>query len=100
MGFTLAPLVDKFMEDIRLVDIQAFNNRRQGISLICGRNIEIIRPQLRHTNGNSPAAGIDIEPNRISDVFENVRIVEPYTEENQGSGISVNLWRLDGLKHQ
>lgn len=98
-GFYIgSELVDKLAEDIRLVDIQAFNNRRQGISLICGRNIEIIRPQLRHTNGTPPAAGIDIEPNRISDVFENVRIVEPYTEENQGSGISVNLWRLDGLK--
>ena len=98
-GFYIgSELVNKLAEDIRLVDIQAANNRRQGISLICGRNIEIIRPQLRHTNGTPPAAGIDIEPNRLSDILENVRIVEPYTEENQGSGISVNLWRLDGLK--
>ena len=98
-GFYIgSELVNKLAEDIRLVDIQAFNNRRQGISLICGRNIEIIRPQLRHTNGTPPAAGIDIEPNRLSDILENIRIIEPYTEENQGSGISVNLWRLDGLK--
>lgn len=99
-GFYIgSELVDKLAEDVRLIDVQAGDNRRQGISLICGRNIEIVRPRIRHTHGTPPAAGIDIEPNRLSDVLENVRILSPYTEGNEGSGITVNLHNLNGTKN-
>ncbi|HML88165.1 MAG TPA: glycosyl hydrolase family 28-related protein [Methylomusa anaerophila] len=86
----------KVSEDVRLIDVQADNNRRQGISLICGRRIEIIRPRLTNTNGTLPSAGIDIEPNKISDVLEEIKLVEPFTAGNAGAGISVVLQQIGG----
>ncbi len=85
-------------EDIQLIDVQADNNRRQGISLISGRNISIVRPRLTHTNGTPPAAGLDIEPNKVTDRIENVEIVDAYTEGN-AEGIVISLQKLNGSKN-
>lgn len=82
--------------NIQLIDVQADNNRRQGISLISGYNVSIIRPRLTNTNGTAPSAGLDIEPNKITDTLQNISIVDPYTAKNQGSGIGVNLVKLNG----
>lgn len=82
------------VENIRLVDVQADNNRRQGISLISGRNVKIVRPRLTNTKGTPPAAGLDIEPNRASDVVENIEILDAVTAGN-AEGIVVSLQKLN-----
>ena len=83
-------------ENIRLIDIRANNNRRQGISLIAGINVEILRPILTNTNGTAPAAGLDIETNRNTDFLENIVVSDAFTANNQGSGITLNTERLQG----
>lgn len=82
------------VENIRLVDVQADNNRRQGISLISGRDVKIIRPRLTNTNGTPPAAGLDIEPNRASDAVENIEIIDAVTAGN-AEGIVVSLQKMN-----
>jgi len=82
--------------NIRLIDVEARYNRRQGISLIAGRNIEILRPFLTHTAGHDPEAGLDIEPNRPSDIIENVTVVDAWTSNNSGAGIQLFLRHLAG----
>ena len=97
--FTGAGALEKLFdvpENVKLIDVRSDNNRRQGISLIAGRNIEIIRPQLLNTKGTDPAAGLDIEPNNAKDFLQNIVITEPYTANNGGSGIEVNLTNLKG----
>lgn len=44
-------------------DCSADNNFRQGMSIINGRNLQVIDSSFTNTNGTSPQAGIDIEPN-------------------------------------
>lgn len=82
--------------NVQLIDVTANNNRRQGISLIAGNNISIIRPRLTNTNGTEPAAGLDIEPNQITDTLQKISIVDPYTAGNQGAGIQIYLTKLTG----
>jgi len=86
----------KVPENVRLIDVRADNNRRQGISLIAGRNIEIIRPLLTNTKGIEPSAGLDIEPNDKTDLVENITVTDAITKGNAGAGILINLSELFG----
>ncbi len=82
--------------NIKLVDVSADNNRRQGISLISGQNIMILRPKLTNTNGKSPSAGLDVEPISKSDILQNISIVDAYTANNETAGINLSLGALEG----
>lgn len=83
-------------ENIRLIDVRADNNRRQGISIIAGRNVEVIRPVLTNINGVAPSAGVDIEPNYNRDFLENIVVTDAVTKGNAGPGILINLSFLGG----
>lgn len=85
-------------ENVQLIDVKANNNRRQGISLISGKNIKIVRPHLTNTSGTPPAAGLDIEPNRPTDRIENIEIIDAFTAGN-AEGIVVSLQKLHGSKN-
>ncbi|MDR3591505.1 MAG: glycosyl hydrolase family 28-related protein [Negativicutes bacterium] len=95
-GFYIGSIGSKVSQNITLTDIVSNNNRRQGLSLIGGINIQIVRPKLTNTNGTAPADGIDIEPNAITDVLQNVVITSPYTANNVGDGIGIDLAKLKG----
>jgi len=79
----------KFCENVRLINVQAKNNRRQGISLVSGKNIDIINPIVSATNGEGPQAGIDIEPGMVEHFLEGIRIENPRTVTNTGPGIVI-----------
>ena len=83
-------------KNVQLIDVTANNNRRQGISLISGSNVSILRAKLTNTNGGSPAAGLDIEPNKTTDILQNINITDLYTAGNAAAGLSVNLVKLTG----
>lgn len=70
------------------------NNRRQGISVVSGRNVYINNPVCINTNGTSPESGIDIEPNDDVSYMNNIVINNPYTENNNGGGIICSLRQL------
>ena len=83
-------------KNIQLIDVVADNNRRQGISLISGSNVSILRPKLMNTNGADPSYGLDIEPNKTTDTLQNITITDAYTAGNAHAGIGMNLSRLEG----
>ena len=66
--------------------------------MISGQNISILRPKLTNTKGTAPSAGIDVEPNDSTDVLQNISIVDAYTANNQGAGISLSLGAILGTK--
>ena len=82
--------------NIKLIDVTADNNRRQGISLISGQGVSIVRAKLTNTNGKAPSAGIDVEPGSKTDVLQNISIVDTYTANNQGAGIALSLGAIVG----
>jgi len=70
------------------------NNRRQGISVIACKTLTIIDPILKNTNGTNPQSGIDFEPNLGTSGLENIRLINPYTENNVGMGVLFTLAAL------
>ena len=82
--------------NVKLIDVTADNNRRQGISITSGKDISIVRAKLTNTNGAAPSAGIDVEPNGKTDILQNISIVDTYTANNQGAGIALSLGAIVG----
>jgi hypothetical protein len=78
-------------EDIDIVDVVARNNRRQGISIITGRRVAVVRARLAETAGTPPAAGLDIEPNAVDEPIEDIQILDLTTERNAGGGLAIQL---------
>lgn len=75
------PELNKHPENIFLNNIHCINNRRNGISVVSGKNIIITDPVCEDINQTLPMAGIDIEPNdEATAVLENVRIINPVTK--------------------
>jgi parallel beta-helix repeat protein len=72
------------------------NNRRNGISITSGRNINIIDPVISNTHGTSPEAGIDIEPNNNEDVIDNIFIQNPHTINSGEYGMLLILDTMIG----
>jgi len=72
--------------------------RRNGVSITSGRNINILNAYIANTNGNSPESGIDIEPNSISDVIENINIRNLTTFNNKWAGMLMVFEQLKSSK--
>lgn len=84
----------RYSRNVLLEDCVADGNRRQGLSLISGRNVSILRARLTNTGGTAPQAGLDIEPNEPTEFLEEIRIVDLYTEANAGGGVLLALHQL------
>lgn len=70
-----SPSPYKQCNNIHIDGVVSKNNRRQGMSIIDGRNIYISNSEFSGTNGTAPESGIDIEPDNgaamVTDVFIN-----------------------------
>ena len=96
-GFYVGPgTSNAYCEDVILRDISADNNRRQGMSITSVKGIRVINPRFTGTTGTSPAAGIDLEPNDNDAFMEDIIIENPYTEGNDGIGITIGLNGIAG----
>lgn len=71
------------------------NCRRNGISICMGQNITVKNAVIKNINGTLPQAGIDIEPEWdrgvLPIVFDNIKIINTYTENCAGDGIQFFL---------
>lgn len=61
------------------------NNRRQGMSILKTNYVHVRDSKFNYTNGTSPQAGIDIEPN--TDTARKITIVNSECAYNAGNGI-------------
>ena len=85
----------KYSSGIRVVNHHADRCRRQGVSIISGRNILFENPLWENIGGTLPEAGLDAEPNDNTDILESIRIVNP-TTRNCRTGILVYLMEIAG----
>lgn len=76
--------------NVLLSGITSERNRRQGLSIIGGDHINVVRSTFRGTGGTRPELGIDIEPNRGS-VVNHVYIALCNVTDNAGGGILVTV---------
>lgn len=74
------------------------NNRRNGISIISGKNINISNIYISNTYGTLPMAGIDIEPNENGNTLERINLNKITTFNNGDAGIAVILLNMIGKR--
>jgi len=84
-------------EDCALIDCIAPSNRRQGLTINSVKNFVADRFGGTLTDGASPEAGIDIEPNDNGEFLQNVVIRDSFTGANEGAGITVGIKNLAGV---
>jgi hypothetical protein len=63
------------------------NNRRQGISVISVKGLQIINPTITNTHGTDPQSGIDFEPNNTTEWLQNITVTNPNIQFNANHGI-------------
>lgn len=80
-----------YSKNIKVVNPILKNNRRQGISIVSVRGLDILNAKISNSNGASPQCGIDIEPSKSSQYLENIRITNLSTENNEGAGLKLYL---------
>ena len=77
-------------------DVICDHNYRQGISVIAAEDLLIENCTLSNTKGTPPAAGIDFEPNRMSEPLVNCVMRNCTISGNEGTGIEIALAYLNG----
>lgn len=76
--------------DIKICNVVADNNRRQGLTITLGSNIIINGSDFSNTNGRSPELGFNIEPN-LGQTVRNVTIRNSRFFDNAGGGAQMGV---------
>ena len=85
-----------YSEDFLINGVHVRNCRRNGISIIAGRNGEIRSANIHDIDGVSPFGGIDLEPDNAQHPNQNIRIVGGKIR-NVGVGVYVTVSNEDVL---
>lgn len=91
-GIYIGNITEDRPTNILLEDVHTDNARRNGISLVNGINVKIVRPVCENAVGTLPMAGIDIEPNSYAaERLEGISVIDPITRGNGGYGVLVTV---------
>jgi polygalacturonase len=71
-----------YCQNITLDRVVAESNRRQGLSIISVKGCKIRNSRFLKTSGTAPAAGVDIEPDKLDESLEDISIVNCTFEDN------------------
>ncbi|HZX76852.1 right-handed parallel beta-helix repeat-containing protein [Lysobacter sp.] len=75
-------------KDAVVCNVVSTNNRRQGLTIGCARNVKVYDSEFSNSNGIAPAAGIDIEPDPDAmSTTDTVHIENCLIRNNAGNGI-------------
>lgn len=66
-------------ENLKISNCNIYENRRQGISIICGENIDIYNNEIHDIKGTSPQAAIDLETN--NDAMQKINNIRIYNNK-------------------
>jgi len=84
-----------YSENILIEGCLIRNHYRQGISVISAVDLTINECEILNTKGTAPEAGIDFEPNRSYQVFQNCKVTHCRIQGNRGPGILIWLKKLN-----
>lgn len=76
--------------DIKVLDFNIDNARRNGISLTSGNNILVQNITISNTNGTLPMCGVDIEPSLPEEELIAIKFKNIITFNNLNGGFNVN----------
>jgi hypothetical protein len=79
----------EFSLRVAVYNCVADNNRRQGLSIVSGKNVLIAGGEYRNTSGTAPQSGIDLEPDTGEHKLESIYLLGVKTSGNAGSGLLI-----------
>ncbi|NEU08804.1 right-handed parallel beta-helix repeat-containing protein [Flavihumibacter sp. R14] len=83
-------------KNIFIKDAYLSKNRRDGISIISVNGLVLENVYSAHHDGTKPMCGINFETNNPGCEIKNVKVINPKTEYNGGSGIQIGISTLLG----
>lgn len=86
---------NNYCERITLNNCLADDNRRNGLSIISVKGLNINGSWFNNSNGTSPSDGIDIEPNDATQFLQGIRIRGGGANGNDGAGLEFAALRPD-----
>ncbi|CAG5002039.1 hypothetical protein DYBT9275_02791 [Dyadobacter sp. CECT 9275] len=96
-GFYIgATTTQKFCQNVKLINVSADNNKRQGLSIVSGKSVHVTGSSFTGTKDDTPGAGIDVEPNASDEFLQDIRITDCKTGSNEGGGLLIALNALNG----
>lgn len=84
-----------YCENITILSSSASNNRRQGLSIITGKNVLIDGSSFNYSSGADPESGLDIEPSKATDILQNIKVRNSTMSNNKKRGMMILLNRLN-----
>lgn len=97
-GIYIGQIKNKTSTNINIYDPLLDDNRRNGISITSVNGLNISGGVIANSNGQMPQSGIDIEPNRATDVIDNINISNVVTFNHPKYGIVISLQQLVNRK--
>ncbi|MEZ7514288.1 right-handed parallel beta-helix repeat-containing protein [Flavobacterium frigidarium] len=88
-GIYIGQIKNRESTGIRIYNAVIDDVRRNGISITSASGVVIKDSYIGNTNGNSPESALDIEPNSIDDIIENIDISNLSTSNNKWAGILI-----------
>lgn len=86
----------RFCTDTWFDNVVCDNNRRNGLSIVSVKGLNVKNSQFINTNGTDPQAGIDFEPNSPDMFLENIVLDNVYLKNNNKRGLFFCLWLMFG----
>ena len=86
---------DAKSENILLKDLWCDNHYRQGISIISAKNLVVRNCWFTNTSGTLPECGLDLEPNKNTDILVGILFDKCRFTNNFGNGTVLALVNLD-----
>ena len=83
------------VENVRVKNVLCDDNHRQGMSIICGRDILVEESEFNRTGGTDPQCGLDIEPNHGDEELRNIVFRNCRFAGNANWGILLCLAHFD-----
>jgi hypothetical protein len=83
-------------KNIVIKDARLRKNRRDGISIISVDGLVLENVYAAYQDGTKPMCGINFESNNFDCEIKNVKVINPRTEFNNGSGIQLGLSTMLG----
>ncbi|WP_416149512.1 right-handed parallel beta-helix repeat-containing protein [Salipaludibacillus sp. HK11] len=83
--------VDKPSKGVFAYDCVFDNNMRQGMSITNLENGHFHRCSFLNTNGKSPEAGVDLEPNHADSILNNIEFIDCKFKHNNGRGFVMDV---------
>lgn len=79
----------KIPTNIIINNILSHKNRRQGISIECGENVQVSNSTFKMNSGTEPQTGMDIEPANENSPINNVKIFNCLFKQNGNENITM-----------